>query len=380
MPSFAQAHREQELTWQRFRSWREPRVLRDAWPKVLPLPGGGPGNQKAPKPSAAGAFAECSQQAWLTALTAFDELSSYRDLDTLLRRSVELLRSALGLERAAIFLLRDGTHLCGTFGTGPCAETTDERHISFELGQSHREAFALCSQGLAQWSRFPNVPLFAQESNRTVVLRTGENVIVPIPSRRSCLGLVACDNGVSGSSIDTDTLIRTAVFARVLGPLLIPKVQAHELRVHEDAVARELPASARCELVGAAIRHLRLDPNEPRERLAKALGTTADRLGRAFKAEMGESLPEYRNKVRLQRFFSLVDPNGGNLLASALAAGFGSYAQFNRVFHHCYDSAPIGYLRQRQGPANPSSEFGSVGATSVGQTLSTADDSALEEP
>src|SRR5690606_27290536 len=132
-------------------------------------------------------------------------LLAYSDFSTLLRRGVELLREAVGLERAAIFLLQGDRHLVGTFGTGSNGETTDERHIAFELGHSHREAFTLCNQGLAHWSRFPGVPLFAQSGDRTVVVRTGENVIVPIPTNGGCIGLIACDWGLSGATADTET-------------------------------------------------------------------------------------------------------------------------------------------------------------------------------
>lgn len=320
----------------------------------MPLPGGGPECSYNESPHAANETkAEASARAWLTALVAFDELQSYREADTLLRRSVELLRSAICLERAALFLLTNEGTLYGTFGTGLEGETTDERHISFELGKSHREAFALTNSGLAQWSRFPNVPLFAQETNRTVVLRMGENVIVPIPARGTCIGLIACDNGFSGSRLSTEVLIRTAVFARIVGPLLLPPSSSLAARrcdaTNDVSMPPPIEVTPHAELIGKAVARLRMDPNEPRERLAKALGTSADRLGRLFKAEMGESLPEYRNKLRLQRFFALVDPNGGDLLACALAAGFGSYAQFNRVFHQCHGIAPITYLRQRRG-------------------------------
>ncbi len=323
-------------TWLDYKGTAPSRLLSDTWPQVLPVPGGGP-----ERPTEGMPQSRTSTQAWISSLAAFDEIRAYADFPTLLRRGVELLREAIGLERAAIFLLRPGACLEGTFGTGTNGETTDERHIAFEMGHSHRDAFTLSNQGLAQWSRFSNVPLFAQDGDRTVVLRTGENVIVPIPGNDGCIGLIACDWGLTGSPSETDTLLRTAVFARILGPLLTPWLKTVDLAV----VAAHNTASQR--LVGAAIRRLRVDPNEERHAMAKALGTTADRLGRVFKAEMGETLPDYRNRLRLERFFSVVDTGGGNLLRAALDAGFGSYAQFHRVFHQAFQCAPVDYLRRR---------------------------------
>lgn len=321
-------------TWLGYKDAAPSRILCDSWPQVLPVPGGGPEREPAQQ--------RTSTQAWISSLAAFDELRAYTDFATLLRRGVELLREAVGLERAAIFLLQPDMRLSGTFGTGTRGETTDERHIAFEMGHSHREAFTLSNQGLAQWSRFSNVPLFAQRGDQTVVLRTGENVIVPVPGNGGCIGLIACDWGFSGSASDTDTLLRAAVFARILSPLLAPWL---------TTVAPPGAPSANTaaqQLVGAAIARLRIDPNEDRHTMAKALGTTADRLGRVFKAEMSETLPEYRNRLRLERFFSVVDREGGNLLRAALDAGFGSYAQFHRVFHQVFHCAPVEYLK-RQG-------------------------------
>lgn len=332
-------------TWMGFNHAAPARLLSDTWPGVPPIPEGGleasprePREVSAPKSIEPRTHA----QAWLSSLAAFDELRAHSDFATLLRRGVELLREAIGLERAAIFLLQHDRHLVGTFGTGGRGETTDERHIAFELGHSHREAFTLCNQGLAHWSRFPRVPLFAQSGDQTVVVRTGENVIVPIPTNNGCVGLIACDWGLSGANADTEALVRAAVFARVLGPLLVPWLSSLP-PANLDPTAH----TAAEQLVGAAIRRLRVAPNEDRHAIAKALGTTADRLGRVFKSEMGETLQDYRNRLRLERFFAVVEPEGGNLLRAALDAGFGSYAQFHRVFHTAFDCAPIEYLRRR---------------------------------
>ena len=337
MVALASSPRQQVMTtWTQWTTAQCPRLLHDPWPSVLPHPEGC-GESCAANPGT-------STRSWLAALAAIDELSSYRDLPTLTRRAVELLREAIGLERAAVFLLdQAGETLFGTFGTGPRGETTDERHISFALGQSHREAFTLAHERLAQGSRFAGVPLFAQQDDKTVVLRTGENVIVPIPGSRQSVGLVACDWALSGQAADTDSLLRTAVFTRVLGPLL---------ERSDPAISQNLsnsgPTDDYARLAAQVVRRLQVNPNQARHELARQLGTTADRLGRAFKAALGESLQSYRNLLRLERFLAIVDPAGGDLLPAALDAGFGSYAQFHRVFRQRFDCSPVDYLRQRR--------------------------------
>lgn len=316
------------------------RVLRESWPPVHAVCEGG--NQPA-------AGRAQSSQRWLSVLAAVDELRKYRDQDTLLRRSVELLRDSVGIERAAIFLLgAAGERLYGTWGTGPAGETTDERRIAFDAGASHREAFAHASCGTAQWSRFMDVPLFAQTQQGTVVLRQGENVIIPIPGSDRSLGLVACDWALSGRRADIETLLRAAVFTRVLSPLLqLLAAKTTQVEVANDAAEQPHDASPRdVELAARAAHALHANPGEDRRVLARRLGTTADKLGRAFKATLGESVRDYRNRLRLGRFLSLVDPSGGNLLQAALDAGFGSYAQFHRVFRSQFGCSPIEYLRR----------------------------------
>ena len=66
---------------------------------------------------------------------------------------------------------------------------------------------------------------------------------------------------------------------------------------------------------------------------------------RLFKAEVGSSLVDYRNQLRIERFQALVEAGEDNLHEVARAAGFGSYAQFHRVFRAAFGTAPRNYLR-----------------------------------
>ena len=83
------------------------------------------------------------------------------------------------------------------------------------------------------------------------------------------------------------------------------------------------------------------------KQIAGKLDISLSRLARVFKAEMGMSLVEYRNRLRLDRFLVLLNRGRTNLLEAALAAGFGSYAQFHRVFRALRHVTPRDYLRQR---------------------------------
>ena len=81
--------------------------------------------------------------------------------------------------------------------------------------------------------------------------------------------------------------------------------------------------------------------------IAAKLELSLSRLARVFKSEMGMSLVEYRNRLRLDRFEVLLDRGRTNLLEAALAAGFGSYAQFHRVFRALRHMTPREYLHKR---------------------------------
>jgi AraC-like DNA-binding protein len=75
--------------------------------------------------------------------------------------------------------------------------------------------------------------------------------------------------------------------------------------------------------------------------LAGTVGLSPAHLSRLFKAQTGVSLSRYRNRQRLHRFLlAYGDGDHTTTLAAALKAGFGSYAQFYRVFRQETGRAP----------------------------------------
>jgi transcriptional regulator GlxA family with amidase domain len=92
---------------------------------------------------------------------------------------------------------------------------------------------------------------------------------------------------------------------------------------------------------------LAADPSLTGKEIAASLAVGISQLVRWFKADLRMPLVEYRNRLRLERFQVLVDAGEANLLEAARASGFGSYAQFHRVFRTVYGAAPREYLRGR---------------------------------
>lgn len=88
--------------------------------------------------------------------------------------------------------------------------------------------------------------------------------------------------------------------------------------------------------VDAVARLLHAEPRAGSlEDLARTVGFSPSHLSRLFKAQMGVSISRFRNQQRLHRFMRLYG-NGRRTtaLTAAQEAGFGSYAQFHRVFRH----------------------------------------------
>lgn len=84
------------------------------------------------------------------------------------------------------------------------------------------------------------------------------------------------------------------------------------------------------------------------ESLGRRCGLSGSRLSRLFKEQTGVPLARFRQRQRLERFFSLYrHGHRHNMTEAALASGFGSYAQFHRVFVSHMGQGPAAYFRAR---------------------------------
>lgn len=83
--------------------------------------------------------------------------------------------------------------------------------------------------------------------------------------------------------------------------------------------------------------------------LAKSCGASECYLSRIFHRQIGVSLTRYRNSLRLSRFWEQYrQPEQKTFAEAVYAAGFGSYAQFYKVFTQAYGRGPRACL----GPGN----------------------------
>jgi transcriptional regulator GlxA family with amidase domain len=84
------------------------------------------------------------------------------------------------------------------------------------------------------------------------------------------------------------------------------------------------------------------------EALAGRVGLSRSHLSRLFRVQTGVPLVHFRNRQRLNRFLGLYGSGQRlTMLDAALAAGFGSYAQFYRVFRSFMGCAPADHRQTR---------------------------------
>jgi AraC-like DNA-binding protein len=256
-------------------------------------------------------------------------------VDQVLRQSVEFARSAIPLERASIFLVSpNGQSMLGTWGTDVRGQITDEHDLTFEIDDTTRQVFARYAQGYA-WLVYEDCPLIVHEGGRSRALRRGWLGCTAIVGGGEPIGVLFNDSAISGAPVDESKQARAALLCSLLGHALEP-CRAY---LFEPGLGEGKP---RHPLVCGATQLLARDPSLSFEELAKRLKVSRGHLTRSFKRYADTSIVDYRNEQRLAQFLDQVGRKA--LLDAALGAGFGSYAQFHRVFRARFGKSPREYL------------------------------------
>jgi AraC-like DNA-binding protein len=278
--------------------------------------------------------AVCGMGALGPVLTAADELGAIADTDLMLRRAVELARERIGLERVGL-LVRDlrakQLLLRGTWGTGLRGETTDEHEVSYEGDPADAQTFCNLQREGMLW-RCSESMLQCPQPGGTTELGRGWLVATPLVAARDFIGVMFNDAALSRAQFDERKQLAMAVFCSLLAGLFLPRRSRYRWPV--------AASSQQGQLVKSALRALEENPRSSGEYLARQLSISPGHLARSFKAEVGVSLVEYRNRRLMERFFVVFERGNGSLLAAALEAGFGSYAQFHRVYKRMFGTCP----------------------------------------
>lgn len=85
------------------------------------------------------------------------------------------------------------------------------------------------------------------------------------------------------------------------------------------------------------------------DELAKLAKSSPSHLSRIFRQQIGLTITQYRQKLRLRRFVEIYGQGRRkNIIEAALEAGFGSYPQFHRVFKTHFGLNPAQYRHHTQ--------------------------------
>jgi AraC-like DNA-binding protein len=274
----------------------------------------------------------------VTSLRALAPLFHTRHPDDLAKRAVELALGALGLVRAGLYFYDERLDLMvGTWGTDLRRKVIDEHYAMFRAGERGHWAFARAMSGEALWTVVEDCPIIVNDATSTRVVGRGWAVCTPICSAGRVLGALYNDAGLTRARVDPGKQTNAALLCTLVG-MLLAEMPRSRGRSFVSGLAAPHPA------VTKAARVLADNPSLSGADLAERLQVGAGRFARVFKSEMGVSLVRYRNQLRLERFMKLMDAGRSTMLEAALAAGFGSYAQFHRVFQAQRGTTPRAYL------------------------------------
>lgn len=256
-------------------------------------------------------------------------------VDRVLRKAVELARDDIGLERAAIYLVGpDSKSMIGTWGTDSRRQTTDEHEFVFEIDPMVRQFFARALRGYP-WTVYEECPMLTHKNGLSLVLGRGWLACTPITGTKQPIGVLFNDSAITHAPVDEAKQARAALLCSLLGRAL-ETCREYLFESPDRQTSRRRPLIARvAEILGE-------NPSLSFQEVARHLRMSQGNLTRSFKRQVGSSIVEYRNELRLARF--LVQAPTSGLLEAALGAGFGSYAQFHRVFRARFGKSPREYM------------------------------------
>ena len=186
---------------------------------------------------------------------------------------------------------------CWAPGGRICAGTiVDEHHIMYDVSDDRSRSVPPREEEGAHFTVFENCPIVEHHGARR--------------ASRPRLGRVHADPIDARADRDDVQRRRAVGRARRRGqagargdPLLAARHDARSGAGHRWATAPTTPSESPSQrLVTSTVAMLAKDPAMGGKQIAARLDISLSRLARVFKAEMGMSLVEYRNRLRLDRF------------------------------------------------------------------------------
>jgi AraC-like DNA-binding protein len=293
-------------------------------------------------PPAAGLAAELA-----TIVSAIDRMAQIDEMGQLTHDAVEFARGGLGVERISIYLVESTEpqiFMRGTWGTSDRGVTTDERGLAHVYASEDFESLRTLHARGELWEYRS---LDSRDTDRRRLPWTREDrdwlATTPLIVDREIVGVFYNDTAISRAPLDALQQAKLAVFGSLLAGL------ARE-RLGERVERSRPPLPMTSRFIQKVLYDLEREPQLSGEELAERFRVSSGHLARTFKAEVGTSLVEYRNRLRLERFFAAMRAGQPSLHEAAAQAGFGSYAQFLRVHRQLTGLAPRQYSSSGSSP------------------------------
>src|SRR6266700_2788786 len=173
-------------------------------------------------------------------------------------------------------------------------------------------------------------------------------------------------------SITANSLYRKAAESAGVHPLYLDSIsgkfaiqieQAQSIAelqcLHEEMLqaycrmVRELSVAALPSMVKEAVTYIRFNIDQPLSlnRIAETLGVHPSYLSRTFKKELGMTLTEYINKLRIEEAKYLLDHSNESVATIALSVGYNDPNYFSKVFTKLEHVTPKNYRKRKKGNA-----------------------------
>lgn len=115
-------------------------------------------------------------------------------------------------------------------------------------------------------------------------------------------------------------------------------------------MVRELSVAALSSLVGEAVTYIRFHIDQPLSlnHVADTLGVHPSHLSRTFKKELGMTLTQYINKLRIDEAKYMLDHGNISVLETALITGYSDPNYFSKVFQKLEHVTPNAYRKRNK--------------------------------
>jgi len=119
-------------------------------------------------------------------------------------------------------------------------------------------------------------------------------------------------------------------------------------QVYCNAV-KKLSLAALSSMVKEAVTYIRFNIDQPLslKRIADTLSVHPSYLSRTFKKELGMTLTEYINKLRIEEAKYMLDHSNESVAKIALSVGYSDSNYFSKVFHKLEHVAPHDYRKRK---------------------------------